>query len=426
MQINELIVVRLTCGIVATYVIYSLMNQFLHEGKYNKIIEVISYIAYFTLSMVCYCFIQIPIIVLVFNVVSFIIISMNYIADVKQRLIAVVYIYCILFIIEMLVAAATGYIYFPLKSASRYSSIFGQIANQLLGLITVVIIRVQNKRHKYVSLPWVYWFCIIAIPVFSLFFLVILFHVGELGKIYTLLNIFFLLIVNFSVIILYDLVIESIGTKTERLLLEQQNKSYEEQLKIMQAAFKENRSLQHDLREHLLTLKIYLGEGMTQQASRYIDKMLDVGMMNKNEISKSGNTIIDSILNFKLQKAVDKGIHITTSIRVPEKLKIDSFDITVILGNILDNAIDAAYKVEEDKEIHFCLIYDRGRLMIGVDNPYIGVIKTENGMLVTSKEESLFHGIGLQNVETVVNKYCGITDISYDEKWFKINVMIYV
>lgn len=426
MQINETMCIEIICGLVATYVIYSLMNQFLPGGKYSKKIEQISYIGYFILSMLCYFLCQIPIVLLIFNLLSFVLLSMNYIADMKQRLIAVVYIYGILFIIEMLVAVGTGYIHFPLEAASEYSSILGQIANQLLGLLIVAIVKRRAKKRKYVSLPLLYWVCIVTIPLFSLYFLIILFHIGKWNRINTILNMLFIVLINFSIIRLYDLVIDAMEDKTEKLLFEQQNKYYEKQLGIMQVAFKANNSLQHDLKEHLLVLKTYLNEDLNRDASNYVDKMIQVEMMERGEFVRSGNTIIDSILNFKFQEATEKGIQIDTNVCIPENLKIEAFDITVVIGNLLDNAIDAVSKLKDNKEISFELIYNRRRLMLLVTNPYNGEVKENNGILLTSKKESLFHGIGLQNVENIVKKYNGTMDWHSKEHKFEICIMLYI
>lgn len=425
MQVNELYIVRFICGLVGTYVIYSLMNQFLTGGKYNKKLEFFSYAMYFITSMLCYCFLRIPIVMLIFNLVFFSLISLNYIADFRQRMLTVVYIYCILCFIEMLVAAVTGYIHFPFESKSFYSSVFGQIANQLLSLITVIVIKVKRKNSEHVSLPWLYWVCIVVFPIFSLYFLVILFHMGKMNRIYTILNIAFLLTINLSIMVLYDLIIDSMRAMTKGLLLEQQNKSYENELNIMQSTLRANSSLQHDLRGHLLALKTYLNDDLIEDASEYIDKMLDTDMANKNEISKTGNAIMDGILNFKLQEALDKGVFIDVNIKVPEQIGIDSFDIIVVLGNLLDNAIDAACKAREIKMVKLCLVYNRKRIMLDVQNTYGGEIRIRQGTPVTTKNDNLLHGIGLQNVNSVVEKYQGTVDINYDDVWFKISIMMY-
>jgi hypothetical protein len=424
---TEIDIVHFLCSIVTTYIIYKLINDFLDGGSKNKKIEIITYVIYNMLSLFIYFKIGIPIVMLIFNLAFFSILTLNYMADIKRRILTVFYVYSILFIIEMLVAAITGYVYFPLNSVSHYSSVFGEIANQLLGLVATKLIVSRKKTNSSISLPWLYWLCITVIPAFSLYFLVIIFNIDNFNKIYSLLVLFFLLIINFSIMILYDLVIVSMTEKTKRLLMEQQNKYYERQMGLLQTSLKSNHRLQHDLNGHLISIKSILKKESVTEAMKYVDKMIDIDIKNElNEIVRTGNSIIDSILNWKLQEAIDNKINISTKIKIPEELDIDSFNMTIILGNILDNAIEAASKVEENSEIRLIFIYDRRRLMFNVENTFSGDVKMEQGRIVTSKAACFVHGIGLENVEDIVKEYSGTVDIHYDEKWFKVSIMLFI
>lgn len=423
----EMDIVHFLCSIVATYIIYKLINDFLEGGSKNKKIEMITYVIYNMLSLLIYFKIGIPIVMLISNLAFFFILTLNYKSDLKRRILAVFYVYSILFIIEMLVAAITGYVYFPLNSVSHYSNIFGEIADQLLGLVVSKLIVSRKKTNSSIPLPWLYWLCIIVIPVFSLNFLVIIFSIEDFDKIYRILVLFFLLIINFSIMVLYDLLIFSMTEKTKVLLMEQQNKFYEQQIGLLQSSLKSNCRLQHDLNGHLLSIKSILKEESVIEAMDYVDKMIDIDKKNEsNEIVRTGNTIIDSILNWKLQEAIENGIHISTKIKIPEELDIDSFNMTIILGNILDNAIEAASKAEEGREIRLIFIYDRRRLMLNVENTFSGNIKMEQGRIFTSKADHFVHGIGLENVEGIVKEYSGTIDIHYDAKWFKVSIMLLI
>ena len=327
----------------------------------------------------------------------------------------------------MLVAALTGYIHFPLYGGQSYPSLFGQIANQLIGLTIVNILGGRKKREQQqVVLPFLYWFYIIIIPVFSLYYLVLIFHMGNLKKVYIILCICFLLIINCAIIVLYDLIISSMLEKTKTLLLEQQNKFYKQQLQLLQISMKRNNSLRHDLKGHLTTIKIFLKNQNISNAMEYIDKMINIEDVCKYEFSKTGNAVIDSILNLKYQEAQDKEIYMNGKIQVPEELNIDSFDLTIILGNIVNNAIEATYKKENDRQIIIILMYNRGRIILKVENTYNGKINIDKGNIVTSKKDQNNHGIGLQNVKHAVEKYSGTIDINYNKEWFKIYVMLYL
>lgn len=426
MLMDELNIIHIFCGLITTYVIYRFMNMFLTDSVYDKVIELLSYVVYFLLALVCYFFIHIPIIMLIYNIFFFLILSLNYKADFKQRILAVIYIYSILFIIEMLVAAVSGYIHFPFDSDSKYTSIFGEIANQLIGLITVYLISTKRQVRENVNFPMIYWLCIIAMPLFSLYFLVLVFHLGNVKRIYMILYTLFLLIINFSIMVLYDLVLKSMTEHTRGLLLEQQNKYYERQFDLMKASAKVTDSLQHDLNKHLISVRSYLKSRQIDDAINYIDKMVNIYFENLGDLSKTGNAIIDSILNIKLQEAKNKDIIVTTKLQIPENLSIDSFDITVILGNIIDNAIEAASESIAYKKLNIIMLYNRRRILVKVENTYSGRIVIKQGELQTTKSDSITHGMGLQNVKHVVERYAGTMDISYDNIWFKACVMLYI
>lgn len=226
--------------------------------------------------------------------------------------------------------------------------------------------------------------------------------------------------------VLYDLVLKSMTEHTRGLLLEQQNKYYERQFDLMKASAKVTDSLQHDLNKHLISVRSYLKSRQIDDAINYIDKMVNIYFENLGDLSKTGNAIIDSILNIKLQEAKNKDIIVTTKLQIPENLSIDSFDITVILGNIIDNAIEAASESIAYKKLNIIMLYNRRRILVKVENTYSGRIVIKQGELQTTKSDSITHGIGLQNVKHVVERYAGTIDISYDNIWFKACVMLYI
>lgn len=188
-MMNEVEIIFIFSNIINTYVIFRLMHLFVGERKYNKNIEILSYLAYYIISAGCFYLIHIPIVMLIGNLVLFFAISFNYSVTGKERILAVISIYSILFIIEMLVAVITGYIHFPMDSQVEYTSVMGLVINQILGLVVVNLLRVR-KKQKIVSIPAVYWFCIIIIPLFSLYFLVTILDSGNLNKVNIIILIF--------------------------------------------------------------------------------------------------------------------------------------------------------------------------------------------------------------------------------------------
>lgn len=135
----------------------------------------------------------------------------------------------------------------------------------------------------------------------------------------------------------------------------------------------------------------------------------------------SNNFICDSILNLKLQNLDD--ISTKISVFVPEKLRISDFDLTIILGNILDNAINGILDSER-KELDVCIEYVKCDLIIIIKNSYNGKMNIFNGKIKTTKISNFNHGYGLNSVETIVLKYKGEIKIEYNEKFFLITIII--
>ena len=97
----------------------------------------------------------------------------------------------------------------------------------------------------------------------------------------------------------------------------------------------------------------------------------------------------------------------------------------VILGNLLDNAIEAASKVNGDKKINVVIYYEKNNLYININNTYNGEIIFDGNKYKTTNENKIDHGIGLSSIENALKKYDGEIEISYTESLFTVKVLMY-
>ena len=111
---------------------------------------------------------------------------------------------------------------------------------------------------------------------------------------------------------------------------------------------------------------------------------------------------------------------------IPEKLQVPSFDIVTILGNLLDNALYAIYKLEQNRIIDIKMRYDKGCLVFKISNAYNGELIKKGSSILTTKKDRVNHGIGLKNVKKVVEKYQGMMDIEHSDKIFSVSLLLYV
>jgi sensor histidine kinase regulating citrate/malate metabolism len=141
-----------------------------------------------------------------------------------------------------------------------------------------------------------------------------------------------------------------------------------------------------------------------------------------NNIINSGNPVVDAILQHKLYNAKDRNIEIDFCIKLSSNINIDELELGIILGNTLDNAIEAVEKIStsNSKQIEFKLITTTDRISISVKNPVEFDVDTEN--LITSKQNKEIHGYGIKSIQAIANKYDGIVLFSCKNKVFSANI----
>ncbi|MDO4304858.1 MAG: ATP-binding protein, partial [Bacillota bacterium] len=187
---------------------------------------------------------------------------------------------------------------------------------------------------------------------------------------------------------------------------------------------KKMHALRHDMKHHLVEI------GHLASRNDYVRIMKYVNQMNEyieyqNIYVNSGNKDIDSILNYMLNIAAADGASIETNISIPEEINIQCFDLNVILGNLLDNAIEAIRKSDE-KVLAININYEKGVLFINCKNSYTGEIFVEKGKILSSKRNKSMHGIGLDNIKKITEQYHGNVEVEYDSNYFDVTVLLYI
>lgn len=105
-------------------------------------------------------------------------------------------------------------------------------------------------------------------------------------------------------------------------------------------------------------------------------------------------------------------------------------DLVTLLTNLLDNAIEACEKLDPEnkavsRNIQFKMVLEEGQLILSVRNPVTTPVQIKNNMIVTSKKDSIHHGIGLSNVDAVIKKYGGTSVLACDNKCFSFSALLY-
>lgn len=233
-----------------------------------------------------------------------------------------------------------------------------------------------------------------------------------------------MLMINISVFYLYNILIENYINLRDNDLYKQQTYAYQNQLEVIMESGNRVRALRHDMKNHILALQALVQRKEAEEMNRYLESMKDF-MTNPEEYVKTGSDSVDSLLNYKIQKAHEVLNVVETKISIPQQLRLRSFDLNVLLGNLLDNAIDASMQTEE-KKLNITIKLDKGVLFLYICNSCQRIADGRSGFLETTKEDKTNHGIGLKNVRQIVEKYHGDLAFQYENNFMETDVMMYV
>ena len=188
----------------------------------------------------------------------------------------------------------------------------------------------------------------------------------------------------------------------------------------------EIRRFKHDLTNHIGVLRELMNQKKLEEAREYIDTIWNV--QNEFELKiHTGDSFLDVIMNYYLYIVTKENIKFTVSGKVTTISYIEMFDITTLMGNVLQNAIEASKKTIVPK-IRVEFIEHKTEIFISVSNSIVEKVNTNNNYLKTSKEDKVNHGFGLKNIIATVKKYHGEyymdSFVENGEPIFKISIAI--
>lgn len=182
------------------------------------------------------------------------------------------------------------------------------------------------------------------------------------------------------------------------------------------------RGWRHDYHNHLQTIKAYLQMGELEQINHYLLE-LEEDLDKVDTLVKSGNLMCDAILNSKLSLALNKNIRLNHTVAVPECISVSDLDLCVILGNLLDNAIEACMKVNEnDRFIRIYMSILKQQLYISITNSALEDLNFNERNYISEKRGN--HGHGMKRVKLTVDKYNGYLNLQNEPGVFVSEVML--
>ena len=313
----------------------------------------------------------------------------------------------------------------------RQGDIWG-IVTYLIMLMIIKILQWFFKNEMIHELSWKTNLKMMLLPIGSMFLAHRIFYAQyEIGikGFYpnTILSILILLGLN---IIVFNIYIQL----SENLELQRKNAIYEKEFQLLERNMHEKESMmqeirvkRHDLKHQMLNLLTLLQKGEYEKLESDMKQMAELESRNGFFVVNTQNYIIVSFLNNQYAVAKEKGIDFRVKTDVPAELPFAGEDLCVILGNALDNAIEACERGQVSKPwISIKLIYDGANLLMTLENSFDGTIRNnKKGMQISRKANSQQHGIGTYSIQRVVQKYHGYYHVEVMEKEYHLEIILY-
>ena len=210
----------------------------------------------------------------------------------------------------------------------------------------------------------------------------------------------------------------------ERRITTYQNDLVAQHCAEVENIYRQMRGWRHDYHNHIQTVKAHLQLQQYTEIGAYLDH-LDTDLTNVDTVFKTGNVMVDAILNSKISLATTRRIRVNAKAIVPKELAVSEIDLCVILGNLLDNAAEACLRLpdEGDRFIRVYIDTLKDQLYISVSNAAGGAVKRSGKTYLSTKEKD-GHGFGLMRVDRIAEKYGGFVNRQYEEGVFATEIML--
>ena len=304
----------------------------------------------------------------------------------------------------------------------------GTIVALLCKMILFLIIIFLNKRFRTSGdmnfIADREWLRFLLFPVLTIICMTVFAMEGE-GSRAILTASFALVFSNFLMFYIMRGVVEREQRIREIQVSRERIKNQMDMYRYMETVYSEQRKKVHEFKNQLGCLNGLMEGGNYEEMERYLGKLTD-NWTGEMDYIHTNHAIVNSILNQKYKYAKSMGIPILFAVNDLGELPIGEEDIVILLANLLDNAIEACQKVmERDKMIKFRFLKEENKITISIRNPVQETVKITAGRLETTKKNPEEHGIGMANIQRVVEKYGGENIWSYRDGYFTQSIIFH-
>lgn len=254
------------------------------------------------------------------------------------------------------------------------------------------------------------------------------FNTNKIITSYGLFNGMMLILIITLTYVIISIVISSVNQKIQSeykyKLVDAQIELQKQNYKSLNQSIENYNAFKHDVRHHLIAIKLMIDAENYTAASEYMEKFCEIEGTQDIDVL-CNNFTIDSILKYYMSNALNYNVDFKVNVNIPQDINIDNFDLAVVIGNCVENAIEACGKIigKDKKYIDIKAEIKGFNLILIIKNSFNGHVIKEGNIIKTSKK-SQKHGIGLSNVRKIAEKYNGFFDVKYTDSEFEVSIIM--
>lgn len=407
----------------------SVCEKVFEKKQTNILTQIAAWACFFLISNGCTYFWGLPswLNMLVFSVLFFGVLSVLYEELFKIRLVFVVFFCLVGMLSEVMVCFAGNLFGIDIQHMLQDAKVMlvYMILSKLVWFIEIKIALLFLKKNKNVKIRSMDWLEVFAVPVSSIIIVLAMFmpFTDDFTWLKLAASVLVLVINLFTFYNYYELQ-EKALYRMEKDFLMQQVGNYAARLQEMSRNWQQTEEYRHDMKQKYLLVESWLKQNQHDKIRKLYRQDMDI-TAEEECFSKTGNISFDTIINYKASVARKNGIKVKLMAVVPYDFEFDDVDLYSLLGNLFDNAIEAAKQTKDRRMIMLTAKVSGENLYIEMGNPYEGDLKKRGNTYFTTKENSSEHGMGLRIVEAVAERHDGEIIISDADHYFNVKVLLY-
>ena len=291
--------------------------------------------------------------------------------------------------------------------------------------IFVLILDYLWKRNHEICMKSSEWILMISFPVLTVVVIMVMmfsFRENNSAAGYVAVALC-MAIMNIILFVLLKYVSQREYEYTQLQLLQERNKEKMQSYYGVREDYYQKKRMLHDYNNQVQCIRGLLQQKKYKEAENYAGKLTQI-LLDGSEVVDVNNSVINVVLNQKYRLAKSKGITVSFQINDLSGAWMEEQDMVILLANLLDNAIEACENRKDHPVIRLKLLRENAQILLSVQNPVESTQNMIHDQLSTSKADKANHGIGLKNVQLVLEKYDGMSRIHIEDGWFYFTAMI--